>query len=243
MQTSESLAAAIDHTLLKAEATEKQILRLAAEAVRWRFAAVCINPRWVKLASRELAKRQREIISPARGAVDNRRPVVVCACVGFPLGASTTAIKAAEAAQCVADGALEIDMVVALGPLLMGDEAQVQRDIRAVVRAAQRENPGVKIKVILETAILTPRQIALGCRAAWQAQAHYVKTSTGFHPAGGATLAGVALLKKHGHGLRVKAAGGIRDLATAQAMLAAGADRLGCSAGVAILREAAALKL
>ncbi|NNM86029.1 MAG: deoxyribose-phosphate aldolase [Phycisphaerales bacterium] len=241
MHTAKSIAGAIDHTLLKADATEKQILRLVAESVRWQFATVCINPRWVKSAARELAKRQREFISPIRKAAQSRRAVVVCACVGFPLGASTTAIKAAEAAQCVADGAMEIDMVVALGPLLMGDKVEVQRDIRAVVRAAKRENPLVKIKVILETAVLTPRQIALGCHAAWQAQAHYVKTSTGFHPAGGATLSSVALLKKHSHGLKVKAAGGIRDLATAQAMLAAGADRLGCSASVAIMREAAAL--
>ena len=163
-------------------------------------------------------------------------PVLTCACVGFPLGANRTSIKALEAAACVQDGAQEIDMVIALPTLLAADLSQAHFMI-----SLKSFNPPVPlnkntvIKVILETAILNEEQIALGCHAAHQAGANFVKTSTGFHPKGGATIQFVTLLKKYAAGMKVKAAGGIRDLPTAQAMLAAGADRLGCSASVAIV--------
>lgn len=221
--TPTQLARVIDHTILKAEATEADVRAVTAEAIAHHFASVCVNGRWVRMVRGMLA------------AAGLEQTVLTCACVGFPLGAAVSAIKAAEAARAVADGAQEIDMVSAVPALLQGCLEEAQADIAAVVTAARDARPGTVVKVILETALLNEPQIALGCRAARAAGADFVKTSTGFHPRGGATTAAVTLLKRYAEGLKVKAAGGIRDLATANAMLAAGADRLGCSASVSIL--------
>jgi deoxyribose-phosphate aldolase len=219
-KTAGEMARLIDHTLLKPEATTVDIDRLCDECLKYGFAAACVNPMWVEQCVARLAG------SPTR----------VATVVGFPLGATGSKNKVFEATTAVALGAREVDMVVALGALLAGDRKLVTRDIAAVVEAAKQagQDPA-EVKVILETAALTDEQIALGCACAVEAGADFVKTSTGFHPAGGATVEHVALLKKHATGLRVKASGGIRDLATAMAMIEAGADRLGMSAGVQVV--------
>lgn len=209
----------IDHTVLKPETTAAQVDRLCEECRTWGFAAACVQPQWVSRVAARLAGTRTQ----------------VCSVVGFPHGANRTDVKAFEAEQAVRDGAQEIDMVIALGPLLDGAMQTVAADIRAVVEAARGVRPQVAVKVILETAALTPEHIRRGCAAAAEGRADFVKTSTGFHPAGGATPEAVALLRQHAGGLRVKASGGIRDLATAMTMIEAGADRLGLSASVAIV--------
>lgn len=210
------LADLIDHTLLKAEATRADIERLCAEAREHRFAAVCVNPVWVAMCHEALA-----------GSA-----VRVATVIGFPLGADTPEGKASQAARAVLDGADELDMVAAIGSLRSGDFARVGRDIEQVVRAAD----GRLVKVILETALLEPLAIVRACRVAREAGAGYVKTSTGFHPAGGATVEAVALMRLAvGDALGVKAAGGIRDCDAALRMVAAGATRLGTSGGVALV--------
>ncbi len=222
------LARMIDHTILKAEASEAEVRKIAAEALTHRFASVCVNGRWVKLVKELLAESTDD------------RPVLTCAVVGFPLGASRSTIKAIEASTCVKDGAEEIDMVIFLPALIAGDHEFARNDVFEVVRAAKAASRHTVVKVILESAALTEEQIALGCRAAQEAGADFVKTSTGFHPKGGATAQTVQWLKKYSGGLKVKASGGIRDYATAQQMIGAGADRLGCSASVAIVTDAPA---
>lgn len=217
--TRATLASTIDHTLLKPEATRAQIEQLCDEARTHGFAAVCVNPVWVPFCVGRLA-----------GGTS-----MVATVIGFPLGANAPAIKAEEARCAVQQGARELDMVIQLGALLAGDHPFVRDDIAAVVDAARAVRNDVLVKVILETRALTNEQIIAGCRAAAEAQADFVKTSTGFHPGGGATVEHVALLRRHAAPIRVKASGGIRDLAMARAMLAAGADRLGTSAGVALL--------
>lgn len=217
------VAARIEHTILAAEATPDDIDRLCREANEHRFAGVCVNPRYVAQAARRL---------DGTGV----RVVTVC---GFPLGAGATRIKAAEAAQCVEDGAAEVDMVAWVGGLLSGRYTQVESDIAVVVRAVRAVRPDAVVKVILETAALPEAAIVAGCRCALEAGADYVKTSTGFHKAGGATVEAVRLLRANAGTIKVKAAGGIRDLATALAMVEAGADRLGTSSGVKIVEEAA----
>jgi len=214
------LARLIDHTLLKPEATQAQIDRLCDECLEYRFFAACVNPVWVAHGAARLAGSD----------------TVVAGVAGFPLGATTPAVKAYEALTAIEHGAREVDMVVNLGALLAGDRLTVTRDIAGVVETVKRADPQGLVKVILETRALTDEQILLGCRCAVEAQADFVKTSTGFHPAGGATVEHVALLKKHAAPLRVKAAGGLRDLPTALAMLEAGADRLGMSASVAVVQ-------
>ena len=214
------LARLIDHTLLKPEATQAQIDRLCDECLEYRFFAACVNPVWVAHCAARLA----------------RSDTVVAGVAGFPLGATTPAVKAYEALTAIEHGAREVDMVVNLGALLAGDRLTVTRDIAGVVESVKRAGREGLVKVILETRALTDEQILLGCRCAVEAQADFVKTSTGFHPAGGATVEHVALLKKHAAPLRVKAAGGLRDLPTALAMIAAGADRLGMSASVAVVQ-------
>jgi len=225
----QQIARMIDHTILKAEATEADVRKIVAEAIEHRFASVCINPRWVDLVSRLLEEAR------VADATQTDRPVATCACVGFPLGANKSTLKAIEASSCAKDGAQEIDMVISVAALLDGDFDYARNDVFEVVRTARAVRRETLVKVILETAALNEAQIELGCRAAREGGADFVKTSTGFHPKGGATPETVALLKKYGIGMKVKAAGGIRDLASAQAMIAAGADRLGCSAGVAIV--------
>ncbi|MCY0993081.1 deoxyribose-phosphate aldolase [Nannocystis sp. ILAH1] len=212
------LAATIDHTLLRATATAAQVEQLCREAHAGGFFSVCVQPSRVALARATLA---------SLGA-----SAKVCTVIGFPLGANTPAIKAAEAAQAVADGADELDMVIALGALRDGDEAAVLADIQGVVGAAGGEH---LTKVILETALLTPEEIDVACRLGVAGGARFVKTSTGFGP-GGATVAAVQRMRAAvGPEFGVKASGGIADAAAARAMLAAGASRLGASASVAIV--------
>ena len=218
------LARMIDHTLLKPEALPSQVDQLCDEALQWEFAAVCVNPLYVARCAKRLVSS----------------PVAVATVCGFPLGATTTPDKRDEARRAVESGAAEIDMVVRVGELIAGERQAVRDDIAAVVDAVRRARPAALIKVILETAALNDDQIIAGCRCCAEAQADYVKTSTGFHPAGGATVQAVRLLHRHASPLKVKAAGGIRDLATARAMIDAGAARLGMSASVAVMKELAA---
>lgn len=211
------LASYIDHTLLKPEATESQIRVLCAEARQWRFASVCVNPRWAATAAEEL-----------RGS-----RVKVCTVIGFPLGASVSAVKEFEARRAVADGADELDMVVSVGDLKAGRDEYVRSDIAAVVRGAQ----GRTVKVIIEACLLTDEEKARACRLAAAAGADFVKTSTGFSK-GGATVHDVALMRAVvGPDVGVKAAGGIHTRAEAEEMIAAGATRIGASAGAAICRK------
>ena len=210
-----SLNKMIDHTLLKPNATRDQIGRLCDEAVEHGFASVCVNSCWVNLCASRLADTD----------------VNVCTVIGFPLGAMSTAGKAAEAAAAVSDGADELDMVINVGWLLGGEDALVRRDIEAVVAAAQ----GRCVKVIIETCLLNDEQIVRACQICVEAGASFVKTSTGFST-GGATVEDVALMAKTVAGrCKVKASGGIHTAAEAQAMVDAGADRIGTSSGAAIV--------
>ena len=213
-----TIAAMIDHTLLKPEATPAQIEKLCAEAAEYHFASVCVNPVYIPLAARLLKDTG----------------VKVCCVVGFPLGAIAPEQKAAEAASCAAMGAEELDMVIHVGAAKAGDWALVQRDIEGVVKAAA----GHTVKVIIETCLLTDEEKVKACEAAKAAGAHFVKTSTGFST-GGATTQDIALMRKTvGPEMGVKASGGIRDYATAMAMIEAGANRIGASAGIAIVAAA-----
>jgi len=225
----DELAARIDHTLLKPESTDDDLARLVDEAIEHRFACVCVAGAHV---------------APARGrleAAGASKAIAVASVVGFPLGSMATGAKADEARRCVAEGASELDMVIHIGMLRSGRDGDVQRDVAAVVEAAARERPGVVVKAILETAALTPEAIDRAARLAERGGADFVKTSTGFHPAGGATVEAVTRLRAAVRpAVRVKASGGIRTWAQARAMIDAGADRLGCSASVRILAEAAA---
>lgn len=214
------LAGMIDHTLLKAEATEADIRKLCGEAAEWKFASVCVNPAWVAYAAKQL-----------KGT-----GVMVCTVIGFPLGATDSATKADETKHAIAHGADEIDMVINVGALKSKDYETVARDIAAVVKAAG----GKTVKVILETAHLNEEEKTAACLISKEAGAHFVKTSTGFGP-GGATTADIALMRRLvGPVMGVKASGGIRDYATAKAMVEAGANRIGCSAGVSICKGTAA---
>lgn len=213
------IAASIDHTLLKPDATADAIRRLCAEARRFLFASVCVNPYWVRLASDELAESG----------------VAVAAVAGFPLGASETVAKVFEAERAIAEGAREIDMVMNVGELVGGNARGTEEDIRAVVVAAH--DRGALVKVILETALLSDAQKRLACECARIAGADFVKTSTGFGP-GGATVEDVQLMRSVvGTAMGVKASGGIRTWEDCRAMMAAGANRIGTSAGVAILES------
>jgi deoxyribose-phosphate aldolase len=208
------LAAYIDHTLLKPEATAEQIDRLCDEARQYRFAAVCVNPVWVRRAAQRL-----------KGS-----GVTVASVVGFPLGAATPEIKAQEARRALRDGAREIDMVLNVGALKSGDFELVERDVAGVSDACREV--GALNKVILETSLLNDEEKVIASRLAKAGRAHYVKTSTGFG-SGGATAFDVALMREAvGPKLGVKASGGIRKAEEAQEMIAAGATRIGASAGV-----------
>ena len=220
-QTPAELAACIDHTLLKPEATAADIDRLCDEALEHGFAAVCVNPVWVARCVERLAGSG----------------VAVASVAGFPLGATLSEHKAAEAQRAVDSGAREVDMVIHLGDLRDGRTDRVTRDIAIVVSAVRRSRADAIVKVILETAALSDEQIIAGCQCVEHAGADFVKTSTGFHPAGGATVEAVRLLRRHAGRLQVKAAGGIRTAEAALAMLEAGADRLGMSASTKVLAE------
>lgn len=214
-----AVAGLIDHTLLKADATATEIETLCREAAQHRFATVCVNPAWVALAARML-----------RGT-----GVAVCSVVGFPLGATTPDVKAYETRRAIVDGAGEIDMVINVGALKSGDLRLVEQDIEGVAAACRA--CGATSKVIIEAALLTDEEKVTACTLAKAAGADFVKTSTGFGP-GGATVADVALMRRIvGADMGVKAAGGVRDLEQMQAMVAAGATRVGASAGVKIVRE------
>ncbi len=213
-----TIASMIDHTLLKPEATPAQVEKLCAEAAEYHFASVCVNPVYIPLAARLLKDTG----------------VKVCCVVGFPLGAIAPEQKAAEAASCAAMGAEELDMVIHIGAAKAGDWALVQRDIEGVVKAAA----GRTVKVIIETCLLTDEEKVKACEAAKAAGAHFVKTSTGFST-GGATTHDIALMRETvGPEMGVKASGGIRDYATAMAMIEAGANRIGASAGIEIVAAA-----
>jgi deoxyribose-phosphate aldolase len=214
------IAAMIDHTLLKPDATRKEIEELCREAAQFGFATVCVNPAWVAFAAKRLAGSG----------------VGVCSVVGFPLGATTADVKAYETRRAIFDGAREIDMVINVGALKSGDLRVVERDIEGV--ASTCRDCGALSKVIIEAALLTDDEKVTACTLAKAAGADYVKTSTGFGP-GGATVADVALMRRAvGAEMGVKAAGGVRDLEGLKAMVAAGATRVGASAGVKIVQQA-----
>jgi len=214
------VASMIDHTLLKPDATRAQIEELCREAAQFKFATVCVNPTWVATAARLLAGSG----------------VGVCSVVGFPLGATTADVKGYETQRAIFDGAREIDMVINVGALKSGDLHAVERDIEAVTRPCR--SCGALSKVIIEAALLTDDEKVTACTLAKAAGADYVKTSTGF-ASGGATAADVALMRRVvGSEMGVKAAGGVRDLEGMKAMIAAGASRVGASAGVKIVQQA-----
>ena len=220
--TPAELAGLIDHTLLRPDATSRDIEALCAEALEHHFGAVCVNPTWVQCARDRLAGSG----------------TAVCTVVAFPLGATATEVKANEATVAIRDGATEIDMVIDIGRLKSGDVDAVQRDLAAVVLVC-RESRAI-CKAIIETALLTDDEKIEACTIAMAAGADFVKTSTGFGPHG-ATVADVQLMSRVvGRRIGIKAAGGIRDLAALERLVAAGATRIGTSAGVAILREARA---
>ena len=213
------IARLIDHTLLKPEASRAQIEALCGEAREHGFATVCVNPAWVGLCEGLL-----------RGSATR-----VCTVVGFPLGATLPEVKAFEAARVVALGACEVDMVINVGALKSRDYRLVERDIAGVVESSRKG--GALVKVIIEAALLDDDEKVRACVLAKTAGADFVKTSTGFGP-GGATAADVALMRRVvGPEMGVKAAGGVRDLQSAKAMIAAGADRIGASVGVKIVQE------
>lgn len=215
------LASMIDHTLLKPEATEKDIAVLCDEARTYAFASVCINPYWVRLCSTSLRSTS----------------VKVATVVGFPFGATTPEAKSHEAKLARDDGANEFDMVINVGALKSRHDDVVRRDIEGVVRVAGYNSV---VKVILETAFLTDEEKVRACRLAVEAGAHFVKTSTGYGP-GGATVEDIMLMRRTvGPKVGVKASGGVRDVAVADAMIRAGANRIGASASVKIVTGRAA---
>ncbi|MDR2210361.1 MAG: deoxyribose-phosphate aldolase [Spirochaetaceae bacterium] len=215
----DSIVKKIDHTLLKPGAREEDLKRLCTEAKQYGFTAIAINPCWIPLCKKEL----------------EGTGILIVATVGFPLGQMLTETKAGECEDAINAGAGEIDMVINLGKLLSGDEDYVFKDIKAAADCCHRR--GIKCKVILETALLTEGQIVRACEIAEKAGADYVKTSTGFNGPG-AAVEHVRLMRKScGSAVKIKAAGGIRSLSQARAMVEAGADRIGTSAGLAIAAE------
>ncbi|PRB39700.1 deoxyribose-phosphate aldolase [Arthrobacter sp. MYb23] len=213
-----NIASYIDHTLLKPEASEADVLKVCAEAVEYKFKSVCVNPVWVKTVTKAL-----------KGS-----GVLTCSVIGFPLGATPSDVKAFEARGAVLDGADEIDMVINMASARANDKGALVDDIRAVSEAVHAGE--AILKVIIETSMLTDEQKVIACEASVEAGADFVKTSTGFN-GGGATVEDVALMRKTvGPDLGVKASGGVRSLADAQAMIAAGATRIGASSGIAIVK-------
>jgi deoxyribose-phosphate aldolase len=226
--TCTELASRIDHTILKPESTSDQVHRVVAEAIEYRFAAVCVAPAWVGKTAVML-----------RGS-----GVALCTVIGFPHGTSKPTLKAIEATSAIKEGADEVDVVAFLPHLIRLDVDAARAELMEIVRAARATRRDVVIKVIVESAVLLAQPDARGeeriqaaCRAVRESGCDYIKTSTGFHPAGGASVQAVAWMKKHAQGLLVKASGGIRDLSGALGLLDAGADRLGLSASVQILSE------
>lgn len=207
----------IDHTILNADATKEAVIKVIDEAKTYEFASVCLEPCWVSLAAERLKDS----------------PVKVCTVIGFPLGANTKTVKAFEAKEAVENGAEEVDMVLNIGALKSGDDILVLEDMKAVREAAK----DAVVKVILETCLLTDEEKEKACALAKEAGLDFVKTSTGFSTAG-ATVEDVKLMRKAvGDTMGVKASGGIRDTETAEAMIAAGASRIGASKSIAIIGE------
>lgn len=206
----------IDHTILKADATKQDVIKICDEAIEYDFASVCINPCWVRFAADYLKDSD----------------VNVCTVIGFPLGANTSKVKAYEAKEAVDNGADEVDMVINIGALKAGDEELVYEDIKAVVDATDKLT-----KVIIETCLLTDEEKVVACKLAKKAGADYVKTSTGFST-GGATVHDVALMKETvGDELKVKASGGVRSYDDMLAVIEAGASRIGTSSGVSLMNH------
>lgn len=222
MITKEELAKYIDHTLLKPTATFSDIDKLCADAKKYGFFSVCVNSCFVNYAVKKLSQSDVKVITT----------------VGFPLGSMSTESKVFEAAKAIKDGASEIDMVINLGYLKSGDFFEVTKDIREVVEGVKEINQEAKVKVILEMGYLDPNEKVSACKLARDGGADFVKTSTGFG-AGGATVEDVKMMKKLvGKDMGIKASGGIRDFATAIAMIEAGATRIGASSGISILEGA-----
>jgi deoxyribose-phosphate aldolase len=225
--TKATLAKTIDHTLLKAKATERSVRELCAEARQYGFASVCVNPAWVELCAKELSGSG----------------ILVCTVIGFPLGANASETKAAEARLAASQGARELDMVINLGAAKDGDWKAVEEDIRGVVKAGGEgaahggASSEVAVKVIIETCYLSESEKVKACEAAARGGARFVKTSTGFGT-GGASVEDVRLIRKAvGDKLQIKASGGIRSYHDAIMMLDAGADRIGASSSIAIVSE------
>ena len=217
--TWQAAARMIDHTLLKPEGSREQIEKLCREAAKFEFASVCVNPTWIALSAQIL-----------RGT-----PVKVCTVIGFPLGATLTSVKRHEAEECLRLGAQELDMVMNVGAMKSGDRSRVDTDIRGVAEIVHAG--GGSLKVILENALLTREEKIAACEICLGARTEFVKTSTGF-ASGGATAEDVSLMRATvGDRAGVKAAGGIRTAADFKAMVAAGANRIGASASIAILKE------
>ncbi|WP_019421316.1 deoxyribose-phosphate aldolase [Paenibacillus sp. OSY-SE] len=211
-----SIAGIIDHTLLRADATKEDIAKLTEEAKQYQFASVCVNPAWVAYSAEQLAGTQ----------------VNVCTVIGFPLGAATSAVKAYETKDAIANGANEVDMVINIGALKAQDYELVEKDIKAVVEAASGK---ALVKVIIEACLLTDEEKVRACELAVKAGADFVKTSTGFST-GGATREDVALMRSTvGQRAGVKASGGVRSLEDMNGMIEAGATRIGASSGVHIM--------
>ncbi len=214
--TPAEMAKFIDHTLLKPQASLEDIRKVCDEAKAYNTASVCVNPSYIKFVAQQLEGTD----------------VTPCCVIGFPLGATTPNVKAFEAAEAVSNGAGEVDMVINVGAVKSGDWALVERDIAAVVTAVDGE---AKVKVIIETCLLTDEEKVLACQAAKRVGADFVKTSTGFST-GGATVEDVRLMRQTvGPEMGVKASGGVRTYADAVAMIEAGASRLGASSGKAIV--------
>ena len=227
--TPADFARKIDHTVLKPEALSPEVQKICSEALEHKFASVCVAPAWVPTVAKLL-----------QGS-----GVLTCTVAGFPHGTSKATVKAIESVAAVKDGADEVDVVVHLPHLLTLNLDAARAELMEVVRGSRAARKDVVIKVIVESAALLSilgedkgeQAIEIACKAVRESGSDFIKTSTGFHPAGGASVKAVSLMKKYGDKLLIKAAGGIRDLATARAMLDAGADRLGMSASVAVLKE------
>jgi deoxyribose-phosphate aldolase len=215
------LASYIDHTLLEATATEERIKQLCQDAVEYGFHAICINPRWVPLAAELL----------------HNTKINVASVVSLPLGADSTKIKAAQAKDAIFAGADEIDMVADLAAIIEGDWQYLSSQLKAVLKVCRSMRPAVLLKVIIESAALTREQKIFACQIANSCRVDFIKTSTGLHPAGGATVEDVTLIKENAPNCKVKAAGGIKTAKQAVEMLQAGAERIGTSSGVQIINE------
>jgi len=217
----EELAGRIDLTLLEPTTTKEQIINLCDEAKTYGFYSVCVNPRWVSLAIDELESSE----------------VKVCSVVSFPLGADSTRMKVGQAADLILYGVNEIDMVADLAAIVEQDGKYLYAQLDAVLKTCRSKSPAVVLKVIIESAALSREQKLFACSVAEQCGVDFIKTSTGFHPAGGATSEDVKLIKETAPNCKIKAAGGIKTAKQALEMLSAGAERLGTSSGIQIINQ------